>query len=364
LTGQSNIPADWDAWLESVGREASFTQTACWARISEGVNGCVPYVLEVSSAGCRVGGALFGHSLPVVTSPIQRARLSFNGTARGRLECFGGPVINSDHPAEVLDQLLSETDALASRLLVKSVHFGSHSTASWTAKEGVGRVFDKFGYHETPWQTALVDLTVPTEQLYAGFRQAARKGIRRCKELGVTVRECRDSDDYLEHFARPLFATRKQLGQSCVEDAAEKHWWDLDPGRHYRYFIAQDHQGQTLGTLGTYRWNAVVTEIMSERTRPAREANLPVQDILHWEAFLAHRELSDRLFDLAGFSPKPSDEKERGIRAFKEKWKGRVVAVPRFERTLLPARYRWSRAAYRWLKGNRQQIPQRCINVG
>lgn len=364
LTGQYDIPADWDGWLERVANEASFTQTTCWARISEAVNSCLPYALEVRSAGRRVGAALFGHRLPVSTSLIELVRLSWSGMRRGRLECFGGPVIDSEDPDGVLTELLAETESLANRLRVTSVLFGGPSTASWPARDGAARVFQEFGYQKTAWQTALIDLTVQTEQLLAGFRQGARKGIRRCRELGITVRKCRDADDYLEHFSRPLFATREQLGRGRAEAAAEKHWWHLDPKKHYHYFVAQDNHGQTLGTLGTYRWNGVATEIMSERTMAARATNMPVQDLLHWEAFITHRELGDRIFDLAGFSPEPSDDKERGIRAFKEKWKGRVVVVPRFERTLLPIRHRWTRSGYRWLKGNRSEIRPGIENVG
>ena len=65
---------------------------------------------------------------------------------------------------------------------------------------------------------------------------------------------------------------------------------------------------------------------------PARDSNIPVQDLLHWHAFITHRELGDRVFDLAGFAPAPSTEKEKGIRAFKEKWQGRTVMIPRYER--------------------------------
>lgn len=266
----------------------------------------------------------------------------------GVLECFGGPVIHADAQAHALDRLLEQTDDLANRLGAAQVTFSAPpATARWPSEPDVAGIFAARGFACTPWVTALVDIARPDDAMLASFRQAARKGIRRCRELGITVRACRDAADYVENFSRPLFATRRALEITTRPEIEERHWWDLDPDRHYRYFVASDADGCILGTLGTYRWNGVATEIMSERTLPAREAHSPVQDLLHWHAFQAHRELGDQLFDLAGFNPAPADAKEQGIRAFKEKWMGRQVAIPRFERRSEPPQYRIARTLYR-----------------
>ena len=97
--------------------------------------------------------------------------------------------------------------------------------------------------------------------------------------------------------------------------------------------------------MGTRRWNGIATEIYSERTIRARAEKFPVQDLLHWRAFVAHRECGDRWFDLAGFNPEPVDAKEEGIRAFKEKWHGRRVDLFLFEKGSPPAGYRLLKAA-------------------
>ena len=106
--------------------------------------------------------------------------------------------------------------------------------------------------------------------------------------------------------------------------------WNIDGGRHYRFFVAQDANGRVLATLGSYRFNRLATEIMSHRTDASFEENLPAQDLLHWHMFKAHKSAGDRWFNLAGYSPDPGNHKEAGIRRFKKKWGGREVSVSKY----------------------------------
>jgi len=340
MTDLNTIPPDWDNWLAAAGLAGSFTQSALWAAIHRAVNEALPYVVEVfadDGAGGRqrVAGALFGLRPPPQTGRRMALKMALAGEGRGVLECIAGPVLADSTTALVhLDAVLVETDRLARTLGIGAVRFsGRPPAAQWPEMDAVATVFARFGYAPRWWETALVDLSPEPNALLKGFRQSARKGIRRCRELGIEVVECTTRDQYIAWFSRPLLETRAAIGQLGPEacERAEKDWWHLVGARHYRYFVAK-RGDQVLGMLGTYRWAGLATEIMSERTVPARKERLPVQDLLHWTAFLAHRMAGDRLFDLAGFAAEPSDDKEKGIRRFKEKWRGRTVAVPTFER--------------------------------
>ncbi len=84
---------------------------------------------------------------------------------------------------------------------------------------------------------------------------------------------------------------------------------------------------------------------MSVVTEFGRTSKQPAQDLLHWEDFSNHKAAGDTTFNLAGFNPAPTDAKEAGIRRFKEKWGGRIVEVPQFEREKAPLRTRLARRA-------------------
>jgi hypothetical protein len=324
------IPAEWDEWVLAAGRAGSFTQTSHWARIDQAINKSRPIVVEIVDDGVRCAGALFRWQVPSPGSLFALVRNKIAGVTKGSLECLAGPVLGGAGRRGDLDRLLRRVADLARKLGIRRVRFsGRPCSPEWS--DELSAAFSDHGYRCEPWLTALVDIARDDEALLASFRQAARKGIRRCQELGVTVRPCADLNEYLRDFSRPLFATRVALNMPVAPDQAERNWWDLDAGQHYRYLVARNADEEVLGMLGSYRWNGMATEIMSERTMLARKAHLPVQDLLHWEAFRLHRGLGDTMFDLAGFSPCPRDGKEKGIRHFKEKWQGDVVATPSFE---------------------------------
>ena len=324
------FPADWDNWVRAAGRAGSFLQTSHWARIDQAVNKSQPILVELVDSGARRAGALFRWQIPRMNTLLPRLRTKVAGLSNGTLECLAGPVLGTTAQRDQLDRLLRRVADLAHQLGIRRVRFsGRPPSAEWP--DELDEVFAAHGYRCEPWLTALVDIARGDDALLASFRQAARKGIRRCQEFGIVVRECTDADEYLRDFSRPLFATRAALNMPVEPDQPEQSWWALDEGRHYRYFVARNADGAVLGMLGTYRWNGTATEIMSERTILARDMHWPVQDLLHWEAFRVHRGLGDSLFDLAGFSPSPRHDKEQGIRHFKEKWQGRVASMSSFE---------------------------------
>jgi lipid II:glycine glycyltransferase (peptidoglycan interpeptide bridge formation enzyme) len=110
--------------------------------------------------------------------------------------------------------------------------------------------------------------------------------------------------------------------------------------------VVEDSGGNVHAVLGTYCYQGIVTEIMSGRTNFGKSSNVPAQDLLHWEAMLYHKRSGDRYFNLAGYSPNPANEKEAGIRRFKEKWGGREISVPSYTLIHEP---RYVRAG-RWLQ--------------
>lgn len=303
-------PETWDAWLAQRGTEAGFLQTAHWAKIARAVNGTESHLIPVAApdACAPAGGALM--------TAIPRGR-------RVDLVCHEGPVLPGPAANEVLGELLDLTEDLAAGLQASSVRFsGPPPAAAWISSPGIPTTFRDRGYTPRPWQTALVELQRSDTELMQSFRQSARKAIRRCQQLGVTVVECKTLDDYLRLYLDPY-------GLAHHGGAA---LWEIDRGRSYRFWAAIDPAGSVLATLGSYRFNGVATEIESRRTAAGRQSAAPAQDLLHWELFRAHRDAGDVLFNLAGFAVDPADGKAAGIRRFKEKWGGKVVGVCGYER--------------------------------
>jgi hypothetical protein len=334
-----DIPSDWDEWLTAQGGAAGFCQTSTWARIHAAVNRASSFALSVIEGGERRAGMLISLRPPGPVRFLSKPwlRNAIAGRYGGALECFEGPVLPRSNPESLLSNLLRQVDILASTLGIRSIRFSGLPPMSGLADaNSVADVFRSFNYRQVPWQTAVVDLSATEVELLGTFRQAARKGIRKCIESGLSVTQCVTHEEYVRDFREPYYAALAAEGKSIPLEFHDLAQWEIDGGRHYRFLVAKDGAGQIHATLGTYTFNGVATEIMSGRTLVGKVHNLPAQDLLHWEAFKIHRAAGDRWFNLAGYNPVPRNEKEGGIRRFKQKWNGLEISAPQFFRSIDP----------------------------
>lgn len=344
----SDLPPDWDEWLASQGNQAGFCQTSMWARIHSAVNAAMSYAVSVDRDGARVAGALLSLRPAGLknTNMMKRVRSHIAGSASGTLECFEGPVLPMGHVQDTLADVLSQVNALAKRLGVNHVRFaGAPVLSPWAGSEDASLIFQECGYLETQWLTSVVDLTPDEDILRRNLKQAARKGIRKSQEAGLSVKLCESQDEFVGTFCKAYYEDADIADEISIASRNEA-FWQADSERSYRFFVVQDSSGNVHAALGTYSYNGVATEILSGRTAFGKSSNLPAQDLLHWESMLHHKSEGDRHFNLAGYSPNPVNEKELGIRRFKEKWGGREIAVPAFVRSREPGYVR----AGRWLK--------------
>jgi hypothetical protein len=312
-TPSPTIPPDWDEWLRQAGDDAGFCQTSQWAHIHLALNNVEPCVVAIGRGGARRAGALMGVRSP---APGIGARVKRLVGVSNELTCIEGPVLAPDAQPADLQSLLAAIGDTARARHAGTITLGPAAPlARWSGQDEYRKVLDDAGYSHVPWSTAVVDITRSDAAMLAGFKQAARKGIRRCQEEGVHVTEI------IGETAGEQFAAHYYELLSAPMPHAKASRNILTTPRPYRYFVAKNATAKVIAALGTYAFNGVATEIMSARSA---ETQLPAQDLIHFEIFRAHREAGDRWFNLAGFNPAPADGKEDGIKRFKEKWSGAV----------------------------------------
>lgn len=312
---------------------AGFCQSSAWAEIHEFINHARSTVVSIERGGARIAAALLSvRPVPAGASRASRWRRRVSGSGQDYLECIEGPVLRENSAAQTLDLLLQQVDALARTKNVAAVRFLSPPVrASWCGSDAIAEIFSTHGYRQTPWCTCLVDLMsgADEEALFKTLKHSVRKGVRKCRDAGITIELVDGRDPYLTSFLAPY---RSSIGDRRPIEAKDADWLALRGAEHYRFFVARSRDGAVLATLGTYSFGGLTTEIMSGRSSEGRDSALPAQDMLHWEVMLAHRRMGASCFDLAGFNPIPVNVKEEGIKRFKEKWGGRLVHMPRFEK--------------------------------
>jgi hypothetical protein len=323
------LPQDWEEWVRSQGRGAGFCQSAIWARVVSTALSRKAEIVTFERDGARRAGAL----LYVLESGADEGSLARRLLARLRRRtfvCHEGPILAQEDRAAALAGVLDRVEALRERL-GGGVQFTSPPAGAlldWDP--ALERVFERFGYRQSRWATAFIDLARSDEELLKSFRHAARKCIHRCEELAVRVEECLDIASFEQDFVLP-YRESKAAGRSGARMLKrDLAMWEHGRIDAYRFFVAKDADGRVLATLGTYRFNGIATEIMSGRTALSERLKCPAQDFLHWEVMRGHRDAGERLFNMAGFNPSPGTPREEGIRRFKEKWGGTAVAIPQF----------------------------------
>lgn len=329
--GTATAPADWDDWLQST--EAGFCQTTLRAQMDHALNGSTYRFLSVMEGGHRIAGALIGARRPAAPRTAKDlVKAAIPGRRATTALCMEGPAWAAPSPLldaaadHLADALLDYARAEKAALRIMPPRWSTAEPSSWAA------ALLARGFVAKEWMTSLIDLTQSEVDLLANARPNVRKALRKARESGIEVEECRDYDTYVRDFRTGFVESHLLDTGDRLRMEEDSPWWEM--GRtNYRFFVAKAKSGGVLAMLGTYRFRGIGTEIMSGRTRLCRDTNLPAQDLLHYEVFLAHKRSGDRRFDLAGYSAEPADEKERGIRFFKEKWGGEQRRYREFGRS-------------------------------
>jgi hypothetical protein len=186
----------------------------------------------------------------------------------------------------------------------------------------VTEAFESAGFRTHRWATYLVDLCAKESARWDALHRAARKNIRKCRREQVQIRRLESFHEFQTGFYEPYTQAETDAGRSVGPLQPYRDLFELDTEGYYSFLVAETRGGQPLATLGMYCVSGTATEIASSTLPLAATLRLPAQDILHWEAMAFAAAAGNRVFDLAGVAPIPSNPKEEGIRRFKEKWGG------------------------------------------
>jgi hypothetical protein len=169
------------------------------------------------------------------------------------------------------------------------------------------------------WATLKVDLTQDLQDIYASFKPAARKEVRKAKERGVTVKRLETIEELRVYY---------EFAEQCAK-RYNKHligfrdfstmWNHFRRWGFFETFVAY-YSGRMIGGLSVWGDRNCVIEIGSFQSEECFRQKLGSADIIKWEVIQWAKSVRARSFDLAGINPFPQNEKEQGIRRFKEKW--------------------------------------------
>ena len=171
------------------------------------------------------------------------------------------------------------------------------------------------------WGTYRLDLRRSPEAIFRNFKSSAHKAIRRAERDQISVRQIETLDE-LRTYYRFAEECSQRYGKMLLGfDDFATMWKYLRPAGIFETFVAE-HESKMIAGLSVWGAGGNICEIGSFQSQEAFEKKLFGPDLLKWRIIQWACERGYNSFDLGGVNPVPSDEKERNIRRFKEKWAG------------------------------------------
>ena len=175
-------------------------------------------------------------------------------------------------------------------------------------------------YEVLPWGTLLIDLSQSKETVYGNIsKHSGRKNIERSIKRGVTVEEITEKS--LLEYSNLMNEMKKNDGRDPSQFENLLRRWKTYKPVGYSGFLARKDDHVLGGLLFSYV-DGHILEAGVARSEIDRLNHYYSQDLIKWKLIEWGIDNGLKYYDLAGFNPHPTSEKERGIFRYKEKWGG------------------------------------------
>lgn len=178
----------------------------------------------------------------------------------------------------------------------------------------------KNNFELIPWCTYLIDLSLPTSQLYENIeKHSGRKNIERSEKRNVKIESINDNN--LVEFLELRNKTKEDTGLEKKDFEDLFKWWKLMKPLGLSGFLAKKDNKAVGGLLYSF-FDRHIIEIAVARSKEDTTEKLYSQDLIKWNIIKWGVENNMKYYNLAGANPNPTSSKEEGILRYKKKWGG------------------------------------------
>jgi lipid II:glycine glycyltransferase (peptidoglycan interpeptide bridge formation enzyme) len=317
MTGAATALRPAPEWRRLAGGFRDYNYRQCW---------------DYAEAMARRAGAQPEHvsivadGRPIGLASVRVKRIPGAGT--GIAYVSGGPLVRGaadESPGERLDAVLRELvrEYVHERRLVLRVA-PAIGDADWNLEQE--RRFRAAGFavaeHQRRYNTILVDLERPLEEVRAGFAKKWRYHLGRAEKAGITVDQGTDPhlfDDFVSLFDE--FVTRKSFEVDLGADFYAGLQASLPETDRLEVAIARLGGEPVAGVVASLMGDTAVY-LLGASNEAGREANAPY--LLQWNVMEAVAARGLRWYDLGGIDP----DGNPGVYRFKARMGGSELAAP------------------------------------
>ena len=251
-------------------------------------------------------------------------KFNFGTEFRGILEFIGQPVnINYENYDQKLKNFLNITQEIIKVYNPGIIIFRTLDIEEKNKYHSVNNIFENFGYRCRPWNTNIIDLH-DVNKRYKEFKYNTRREIKIIKELEPQVEKL-DSFDQYKVFLDYFFSSD---GHSDYPN--KKKYYKIETWKNLKknhvFFLLKINE-KVYATFAIRIFKSRAYWCMVSRVKKCKYS-LHAYAINFLFNFLEKQNV--QYLDLAGFNPYPKNTKEKGIKFFKEKFKGNIIYQPTF----------------------------------
>jgi len=250
-----------------------------------------------------------------------------------KMQWFHGPVVLAEGGKvdECYSLLFDGLDHLSATENIFTISDSIPPYFSTGGAAAFDKRFSEHGFSLEPSATFAIDLTQEQGQIFSRMDKSCRKNIRDCETKGIELKRA-DSEDEVTQYNSLLkeFREKNRLPLPPVYPSLGI-WKDLH-GTHLDIFIATKGN-EVISGMGTFKFNGIIFEAAVARSDYEMENKIYPQDLIKWGIITNGKAENARIYDLAGVSPNPTTDKEKGIYRFKEKWGGNLIKFNKYSKT-------------------------------
>ena len=228
-----------------------------------------------------------------------------------------GPIIHDfTESDEILRLILSEIDKIAISNKINIIKGASPPLSKQFSNE----IFRNFQYSCTPWITNIIHFSQNSDEFFLQLHNKTRYDIRKGEKNGLTF-EIANNRDSLEKYSELKFRDRKN-GEDIIKrnKIFRDHRWNSSIKNNYEKVYFARLNGELIAGMGNFVFNKNVTQ---NTIANSTEKNFYAGSFLTWNAIKWSIENNFLTYDMGGSNPVPISDKERGIKHYKAKWKGK-----------------------------------------
>lgn len=173
------------------------------------------------------------------------------------------------------------------------------------------------------WGTFLINLNKSKKEIYEKIdKHSGRKNIERAMKRGVIIEEITENN--LQDYVNLFNITSESMDREKTTIEYTINWWKFLSPLGYSGFLAKKDDKVLSGMFFSYLGKFII-EGGIIRSDEDKKNNLYSQDLIKWKIIEWGIDNKMNFYNLAGFNPNPTSEKEKGILRYKKKWGGEQI---------------------------------------